>query len=397
MKIILIKENKQPADKRVALTPKQCARMMKQYPELTIGIEPSPERCFIDEEYRAEGIMPMLPSDADILLGIKEIPPAFLIPEKTYLFFSHTIKEQPRNREMFMDIIRKKIRLIDYECLSRPGGGRILGFGHWAGIVGAYNALLVWGKKFGKYELKPAWQCHDYLELQNELKKLNTGSLKIAVTGEGRVAHGVLELLKLAGCSEIHPDDLSGTSEAMVFAHFDYSRLYEHKEGFSFNKSHFYHHHKEYRCLFPDYVQHVDMLINGIYWEKDMDRLFQKEDVSLPGFNIKVIADISCDIEGSVPITLKDTTIGDPVFGFNREDGMTCSPYTKDSIDIMAVSNLPAELPRDASASFGESMCSEILPLLCADPENEIIKNATITENGRLTKTFEYLKEYAGI
>jgi hypothetical protein len=265
-----------------------------------------------------------------------------------------------------------------------------LGFGHWAGIVGTYNALLVWGQKFNEFQIKPAWQCHDFEALKLELQKIKLGPIKIAFTGEGRVAHGILEMLKLAGIREIHPQDLASTHPDPVFTQFDYSRLYEHKQGLPFDKKHFYQHHAEYHCLFSAYIPHVDLLINGMYWEKDMDILFQVKDTSRTDFNIKVIADISCDIEGSVPITMKDTKIADPVFGYDPKDGKICQAYTPHCIDIMAVSNLPAELPRNASETFGEMLSKDVLPLLIQDPTPDIIQEATITENGEITAPFAY-------
>jgi alanine dehydrogenase len=394
MKIVLLRERKNPPDSRVALTPIQCRDLQRQFAGLDICYEPSPDRCYTDEEYLQAGIKPGNPEDADILLGVKEVPVDYLIPQKTYLFFSHTIKEQPHNREMFRNILHKKIRLIDYECLSWPDGGRILGFGHWAGIVGAYNALLVWGKKFNEYQLKPAWQCHDFEALKLELKKIKLGPLKIAFTGEGRVAHGILELLKLAGIREIHPQDLASSLPDPVFAQFDYSRLYEHRHGLPFNKKHFYQHHAEYRCLFSKYFCDTDILINGMYWEKDMDILFQVEDTTQADFNIKVIADISCDIEGSVPIMLKDTKIADPVFGYDPKNRNICPAYTSNCIDIMAVSNLPAELPRNASETFGEMLSKDVFPLLIQDPTPDIIREATITENGEIHSPYRYLSHY---
>ena len=234
MKIGIIKERKQPADTRVALTPLQCKNLTRQFQGLQVVVESSDERCFSDHEYQNEGI-PIVDdlSDCDVLLGVKEVPVEALIENKTYLFFSHTIKKQPHNREMFHTILKKNITLIDYECLHWPKGGRILGFGNWAGIVGTYNAFLVWGKKTGEYELKPAWKCKDYNELKSELNKIKTKKIGIALTGDGRVAAGCREILSLISAIEMVPESFCNTEKntGIYFVHLNNSRLYERKGG----------------------------------------------------------------------------------------------------------------------------------------------------------------------
>lgn len=394
MKIVLLRERKTPPDARVPLTPSQCRDLMARFPDLEIFFEPSPDRCFTDAEYLEAGIQAGTAEIGDILLGVKEVPAEFLIPNKTYLFFSHTIKEQPHNREMFKNVLQKKVRLIDYECLTWPHGGRILGFGHWAGIVGAYNALLVWGKKKNRYQLTPAWQCHDAEELKSELKKLVMGPVKIACTGEGRVAHGVHELLQWAGIREISPERMTEVYDEPVFTRFDYQHLYQHKNGLPFERRHFFQHHADYHCGFSDFTPFTDILINGMYWEKDMEPLFRREEVSNSDFNIQVIADISCDIEGSVPITVMDTKIKNPVFGYHKKTGQICDAYSEGCIDIMAVSNLPAELPRDASDTFGAMLATDVIPLLLHSEPSSIIQDATIANAGIIQNKYAYLKQY---
>ena len=148
IRIGLIRERKKLPDERVALTPKQCAYMQSTYPNIQIVVEPSPTRCFPDADYEKEGIRLSADlTDCDILMGIKEVPPEYLIPNKTYFFFSHTKKKQSYNQNLMHALIEKKIRMIDYECLTHSDEQRILGFGLYAGIVGAHNGLYAYGKK----------------------------------------------------------------------------------------------------------------------------------------------------------------------------------------------------------------------------------------------------------
>ncbi|HEY1046018.1 MAG TPA: NAD(P)-dependent oxidoreductase [Bacteroidia bacterium] len=392
----IIREEKQPADKRVAFTPGQCAELKAQYPKMKIYIQPSKDRCFGDELYEKVGVeIKEDLSHCDFLFGIKEVPYDKLIPGKKYLFFSHTIKKQAHNKQLMHAMIEKNIHLVDYETLRWKSGDRILGFGRFAGVVGAYNGLLTWGRKFGSFDLKPAYQCLDYAELKNELKKVKLPNIKIILTGNGRVSLGALELLKEAGIRQITAADLlTKVYSEPVFADLLTENLYERIDGKPYDRSDFHHDPTRYRCVFRYYLPHCDLLVNGIYWDEKMDRLFSENDTRQPTFKTRVIADISCDIKGSVPITLKDTKITDPVFGYDPVTMKECEPYQEQSIDIMAVSNLPTELPRDASEGFGAMLLEYVVPELLK-LESQIIDHATICKEGKLTPEFEYLADYA--
>ena len=151
MKLALIREGKVPPDSRVPLTPEQCAYVLANHP-VEIVVEPSPIRCFADDEYREAGIALQNDlSDADVLLGVKEVPVEQLIPGKTYFFFSHTIKKQAYNRRLLQTILEKRIRLIDYEVLTDLNGRRLIAFGRFAGMVGAHNALYTFGRRSGLF------------------------------------------------------------------------------------------------------------------------------------------------------------------------------------------------------------------------------------------------------
>jgi len=396
LKIGIIREEKQPADKRVAFTPAQCAELKTRFPQLQIAMQSSTERCFPDELYERVGVEIREDLSAcDYLFGIKEVPPEKLLPGKTYLFFSHTIKKQAHNRDLMHALIEKNITLIDYETLRWKNGDRILGFGRFAGVVGAYNGLKTWGKKFKSFELKPAWQCLDYNELKSELKKVKLPNIRIILTGNGRVSLGSLELLNEAGIKQVTPSDILTKRFAdPVFAVLLTENLYERIDGKAYDRSDFHHDPTRYRCVFRYYLPQCDMLINGIYWDEKMDRLFSENDARMSTFGPKVIADISCDVKGGIPITLKDTKIFDPVFGYDPSTMSVCEPYQENTIDIMAVSNLPTELPRDASEGFGAMLLEYVLPELLK-PESQVIANATICSNGKLGHDFEYLADYA--
>lgn len=395
-KLGILREEKLPADKRVPFTPAQCVALKNQFPQFEIMIQPSESRCFADELYQKVGITVQEDiSECDYLFGIKEVPKDKLINGKTYLFFSHTIKQQAHNKPLMQALIKQHITLIDYETLRWKNGDRIIGFGRFAGIVGAYNGLLTWGKKEQTYSLKPAYQCHDYSEVKTELKKMQLPPIKIVLTGNGRVSLGALELLKEAGIKQVTAADiLTKIYAEPVFAQLLTENLYERIDGIPYDRSDFHHDPTRYRCVFSYYLPHCDMLMNGIYWDAKMDRLFSENDTRQPTFKTKVIADISCDVGGSVPITLKDTTIFEPVFGYNPANMAICEPYTKDSIDIMAVSNLPTELPKDASEGFGNMLLEYVLPELIKQ-DSGVINSATICKDGKLMPEFEYLADYA--
>ena len=398
LRIGLIRERKKLPDERVALTPKQCRYVIDKYPSISIVVEPSPTRCFTDAEYLAEGIpMSTDMGDCDILMGIKEVPDDQLLPDKTYFFFSHTKKKQAHNKHLMQTLISKRIRMIDYECLTHSDEQRILGFGMFAGIVGAHNGLLTYGKKFGLYNLPAAHSVRTYNDLILAYDEVKIPNIKIAVTGSGKVASGVLDVMRRLDIEEVEPMDfLTHQYEYPVFTHLKGGSLYARKDNNMFHRDDFHAHPEAYKCLFSAYVNQTDVLMNGIYWEQRIARLFEKEDIKRNDWRISVIADISCDVDGSVPITLDSTTIADPVMGIDRQTQQQTAPFqnTKETIDIMAVDNLPNELPCDASQYFGVHLEKYILPELLK-PESDKLKRATICEGGKLTKKYEYLSDYA--
>ncbi len=396
IRIGLIKEGKVPADNRVALTPAQCKWIHKSSEEVEIVAQSSPDRCFTDKEYKAAGVdVREDMSDCDILLGIKEVPVENLIAGKIYLFFSHTKKKQPRNQQMLQSILEKRITLIDYECLEHDDGQRIIGFGFFAGVVGAHNGMMAYGNRTGLFKLDRVYKQRSFRELIHTYFGLRLPNVKIVVTGSGRVAHGILEIMNLLGIHEVEPDDYLVRRFAYpVYTQLKGAELYENKVSGKYSRLEFHEHPELYRCKFLPYAEQTDILLNGIYWDKKVPKLFEKENVKEDTFIIQTIADITDDAGGSVPINLGDQTLENPIYGVDKISFQKTTPYLPGSIDLMAVGNLPNELPKDASRYFGEQLIKHVLEDLVADG-SAIIERATIAKKGELTSQFEYLRDYA--
>jgi saccharopine dehydrogenase (NAD+, L-lysine forming) len=392
----LLKEGKIPPDNRVALTPSQCKWLVKNHPDIQIKVQGSENRCYSDDEYRRAGIEVVGDlSDCTILLGIKEVPITQLLNHKTYLFFSHTRKKQLYNQRLLQTLIEKKCSLIDYECMEHEDGQRIIGFGFFAGIVGAHNGMMAYGQRTGSFKLGRVYKQKDFKELIHCYFGLKVPNIKIAVTGSGRVAHGILEVMNLMGIIEVEKEEyLSRDFAYPVYVQLKGSDLYAHKESGTYSREDFHEHPGNYRCLFENYVSQTDILMNGVYWDVNVPRLFSLQTVSASDFRIQVIADITDDSNGSVPINLGDQTIDDPVYGVDRHSFVKTPPFQPGSVDIIAVGNLPNELPRDASKYFGEQLIKFVLDDLFKG-QSDILERATIVKQGHLTSRFEYLRDYA--
>ncbi|QJX46438.1 alanine dehydrogenase [Hymenobacter taeanensis] len=396
----LICEGKTPPDKRVPLTPKKCAEAQSQYPGLNIIVQESPIRCFSDQEYRDMGIevRPDV-SDCDILLGVKEVPVGQLIPNKTYMFFSHTVKKQPANRELLRQVLAKNITLIDYELLTdRDGGDRIVAFGRWAGIVGAYNGLLTYGRKHSLYTLKPAYECLDMEDMQEEFFKVKRlPPIKMVVTGSGRVAQGAVEVLDKMRIRRVSVYDyLYHDFNEPVYTQLRSSDYNRRRDGRVWDTPDFHRNPQEYESTFQNFVPVTDLLIACAYWHPAAPRLFEEKDTRLPNFRINTIADVTCDVNGSIPTTKRATSITEPAFDYNPQTGELEAAYSRPSnITVMAVDNLPCELPRNASRDFGRQLLDNVFPhLLSTGPDDDVVERATITRDGQLLPRYEYLRDY---
>ena len=398
MKIGIIREEKLPVDKRVPFSPEQCG-YIKEYFKKELVVQPSFHRCFTNEEYLAAGIrLSEDISDCDVLFGVKEVPKDLLIPNKKYFFFSHTIKKQPHNEKLMKVLIEKKIQMVDYECLTDENNNRIIGFGHYAGIVGAYNGIRAYGLRYGLFYIKPAHDCYDKNELRDELRKVRLPNIKIIVTGNGRVANGAIELLGLLGIRRITPFEFTHYS----FREATYCQLHSNNynepiDGSPWSTERFYKYPEQFRSTFLKYTRYCDLLMHCSFWNPKAPILFSKKDMQSSEFRINVISDISCDINGAVPSTLKASTIDEPFYGYNPITEEIEDAFSNRAITMMAVDNLPCELPRDASMDFGKELIEKVLPNLFVKDETKLIERASICKDGELTPAYDYLADYAGL
>jgi len=397
IKVGVLRETKNPPDKRVAVTPSQVVKLTERFSNVDIFVQPSDIRCYNDEEYQYLDLnMKEDLNDCDILLGVKEVDPKFLIADKTYMFFSHVAKKQPYNRGLLQEVIKKKIRLIDYEYLTDYNEQRVVAFGHWAGIVGAYNGLRARGIRTDNFELKPAHQCKDMDEMYAGLKKIKLEKKKILVTGGGRVAMGAMETLSQLNIREVSADEfINQEFDEPVLCRIDPEHYVQHKGRMQFDLHHFFKHPGEYESTFKVFTKVTDIYIACHFWDQKSPKFITKEDYLDPDFKITVIADVSCDVDGPIASTVKASTIAEPFFGYNPKTGKAEQPFTSpNNITVMSVDNLPGELPRNASSDFGINLIDKVYPSLFGNDDAGIIKRATIAENGKLTERYAYLQDY---
>ncbi len=397
MKIAIIREGKIPIDRRVPLVPEQCCALQKAYPGLQFIIQSSAIRSIPDEAYLAQGleVSPKV-EDCDVFLGVKEVPKDQLIPHKTYFFFSHTIKQQAYNRELLQTILRKGIRLIDYECLTQRDGGRVVAFGRFAGVVGAYNGLIAFGKKYRLFDLKPAHACEDMQEMQRELDQIQMPPIKILITGSGRVGNGAREVMEMLRLPSVSPRDiLQKKFSGPVFTQLSSQDYYRSLGRGTWKSSEFYSHPERFEADFQKYTREVDLFISGHFWNPKAAPLFSRSDVLRPDFKMKVIADVTCDIQGGIPTTLRETTVEDPVYDIDPRTFEEKPAYSDPSfVSVMAVDNLPSELPKDASRSFGEQLSTHVFPALMKHDPEGLLRRATIAQKGELLPLYSYLESF---
>lgn len=398
IKIGLIREGKVPPDHRVPLTPKQCKSIQAIYPNVEIVVQPSPIRAYKDDEYAAEGMkLNEDLSSCDIIMGVKEVNISDLIPNKKFLFFSHTLKKQPYNRDLLRAILEKKIQLIDYETIKNKQNKRVIGFGRYAGIVGAYNGFRAMGLKTGLFDIKPANKCADRKEMEAEMSKIvlpeNT---KIVLTGFGRVGHGAREIIDILPIKEVTPDEfMKNKFNEPVFTHLEVEDYYGRKDGKPFDKSEFYSNPELYKSTFTRFLPEMDMYIPCHFWSNRSPFIITREDLKNENVRLSVVADISCDIDGPIACTIRPSKIADPIYGYDPISETEVDFTTKGAIAVMAVDNLPCELPLDASEDFGNELMRHVLPaLLKEDPDNMIGRASETTTDGQLTEYYSYLQDY---
>lgn len=396
LKIGIIREDKSPPDSRVPLNPTQCKALIEDGIDLVV--QSSQVRCFTDEDYQSAGV-PVVSDvvDRDILLGVKEVPIDKLIPNKTYFFFSHTIKEQVYNRKLLQAVIERNIRLLDYEVLTNENGARVIAFGKFAGMVGAHNALWTYAQRTGSFELPRMKDLYDYAAAKEVYKQTNFPNVKLVLTGTGRVANGAAQVLDDMGFQKVRPMDyITKQYDHPVYTQLSSFYYTKRKDKREFDDVRdFYNNPSMYESDFDHFLLNSDIMVNGIYWNNDAPAFFTLEQLASDDFNIKVIADVTCDIApvSSIPTTIKASTIADPVFGYDPQTQAESKPYQAHTLDMMTIDNLPNELPRDASTAFGEMFMEHVMPELIAGG-GPMLDKGSVTRDGDLGKHFEYLRNY---
>jgi alanine dehydrogenase len=395
MKLGIIRERKSPPDRRVVLSPKACKDALERYPQLEIIVEPSPIRAFSDDAYRAEGITVGDIEQCDVLLGVKEVPIESLLEGKKYFFFSHTIKKQPYNRKLLQAILDKNIELYDHEVLSNNKGQRVVAFGRYAGIVGAYNGFRTYGLKMAKFILPKAEDLPNQEALIRELKGVDVSQAKVVLTGKGRVAGGAKEMLDAMGLKEVDKTSfLKDSFSEGVYVQLDVLDYVRRKDGNNLGKRDFFENPEDYESTFMPFAEVANFYIAGHFYGQGAPYIFTREDAKNSSFKIQVVADVSCDIDGPVACTIKPSTIADPIYGYNPASE-TIDDFRKPGvIAVMAVDNLPCELPLDASVGFGEQYSEHVLPAFFDGDTSGILSRARMTENKELTSNFSYLQDY---
>lgn len=396
MKFGIIKERKSPPDKRVVFSPAELAVLKEMYPNAEIKVESSDIRVFKDEEYAEKGFeVSNDMSDCDVLIGVKEVPADYLIPRKKYIFFSHTIKRQPHNQKMLQDIIDKEIDLYDHETFVDKNGKRLIGFGKYAGNVGAYNAFRAFGNKYELFDLPKAESLHDKAALITRLKNLIMPPVRIVLTGKGKVGAGAKEILDAMKIKEVSVENyFTKTYNEPVYVHIDVEDYNKRKDGKPFDKEGFYANPSEYVSDFERFSKTSDVFIAGHFYGNGAPVILSAQMLKAPDNKIKVVADISCDVNGPIACTLRSSTIADPFYGYHPYEEKEVDMYHPAAIVVMAVDNLPCELPKDASEGFGEMFLKHILPAFFNSDSDNVLKRSQITDSGRLTERFSYLSDY---
>ena len=396
MKFAVIQERKSPPDRRVVLDPTSCQKLLSGFPLAELVVETSPIRVFSDAEYIKSGLKVVEDvSEADILIGVKEVPIEALIPNKSYFFFSHTIKKQPYNRDLLRAILDKNITLYDHETLIDENNQRLIGFGYYAGVVGAYNGIRTLGLKDRIFDLPKANALNGLEELHSELDGISLPNIKIILTGTGRVGQGAKEILDHLKIKQVSIEEfLSKNFNEAVYVQLDVLDYCERIDGKQLGKLDFFQHPEAYRSTFDRFTSVADMFVAGHFYGKGAPAFFTREQAKAASFNLKVVADISCDIDGPVACTIRPSTIENPIYGYDPLSETEVDYMKSNAIAVMAVDNLPCELPKDASEGFGNTFVKEIIPAFFNNDVNGILERSRMTKNGQLTPAFSYLQAY---
>ncbi|MBX2829541.1 MAG: NAD(P)-dependent oxidoreductase [Flavobacteriaceae bacterium] len=397
MTFAVIKERKNPPDRRVVFSPEKCQEVITTFPKANIIVEQSDIRVFSDEAYKNQGLnVSEDVTAADVMLGVKEVPIDALIPNKKYFFFSHTIKKQPYNRKLLRAVLDKKIELFDHETIVKENGARLIGFGRYAGLVGAYNGFRLMGQRDGLFDLPKVEHLADLAEVKQELDKISLPNIKILLTGTGKVALGAKEILDHLNIREVSDQDyLTDTYNEPVYCRADVTEYVRRTDGKPMDKYAFYADPSGHESDFMQYAAVSDFFIAGHFYGDGAPYLFTREDAKKPEFKINLVADVSCDIDGPVASTIRPSTIADPFYAYDPISEGEVAMGTPGSIGVMAVDNLPCELPKDASEGFGDMFMEHVIPAFFNNDADGILERARMTTSeGTLSERYRYLQDY---
>lgn len=396
----IIKERKNPPDRRVVFSPEKCQEVIQKFPDAKIIVEASDVRVFSDDAYRKAGFEVVEDvSSADVMLGVKEVPIDALIPNKKYFYFSHTIKKQPYNRNLLKAMLDKNIEMFDHETIVNKTNRRLIGFGYYAGLVGAYNGFRGLGLRDNLFELPKVETLPDLVAVKAELDKITLPNIKIILSGTGKVTKGAKEILDHLNIRRVSDAKyLSKEFNEPVYCLIDVSEYNKRKDGGKFSKREFYADPSYYESDFMKYAKESDMFISGHFYGNGAPYLFTREDAKKPDFRINFVTDISCDVDGPVACTLRASTIADPFYGYDPRTESETAFDAPNTIAVMAVDNLPCELPKDASIGFGDMFLDNVIPAFFNGDKDGILKRAKITtDTGILSSRFAYLQDYIEI
>ena len=396
MKFGIIKERKNPPDRRVVFDPNELAKLKQLYSEAAVTVESSDIRIFSDLQYQSMGITVSEDlSDCDVLLGVKEVPIENLIPNKAYFFFSHTIKKQPYNRKLLQAVLDKNIDLYDHETIVDENNRRLIGFGKYAGMVGAYNGIRAFGIKFELFKLPKAETLDGKDALIKHLKRITLPPIKFVITGTGKVGSGAVEILKAIKVKEITIDNyLTKTYAQPVYVQLDALEYNKRIDGQILDFKDFAEHPEAYVSDFEKFTKVSDVYFAGHFYAAGAPIILTREMLNASDCKLKVVADISCDVNGPIACTLRSSTIAEPLYGYFPLENREVDIFHPAAVAVMAVDNLPCEIPKDASVGFGEQFIEHVIPAFFNGDKDGILERAKITEKGKLTPRFSYLQDY---
>jgi saccharopine dehydrogenase (NAD+, L-lysine-forming) len=424
------REDKSKWERRSPLTPEQVKELHDKH-GIEVWLQPSEIRVFGDEEYRRAGAVVQEDLSAcPVVLAIKEIPASFFTQGSTYVFFSHTIKGQSHNMPMLRRLLEMRCQLIDYEKIVDEKGRRLVLFGNYAGLAGMIDSLWALGQRLKVEDIPNPFSsiepAHRYPNLEHAKEAVRHAGEAIKTkglpaefvpfvagfAGYGSVSHGAQEILDLMPVEEVPPGDLPALAsraradrlyktvfrEEHMVAPNDASGRFELRD--------YYDHPEKYHSIFNTHLPYLSVLMNCIYWEKRYPRLVTKRQLRdlymSPDPKLKVVGDISCDVDGAIEFTVKTTTPGNPVFVYDPATDEVSDGVEGNGPIVLAVDHLPCELPRESSTAFGNALMPFVPEIAEADYSTDFedcrlsraIKDAMIAYHGRLTPRYEYLKKH---